>query len=437
MSTWTLYEFARIHKGVATEYTSDGLLLEKNSFRVLKNVLSDDDNNRIFKYCYNGNKESLTCQNYAGVICLPNGDQIEILPKLHRSSFADDLNRRSQINLNRKRLVKMLRTTRHLPYTQSSSASLNLDRLPLLDIFIKLFLSEVEKLVKRGVARNYQPEEENINFLKGKLLVQQQIRHNIINKQRHYMMYDELSNDRPENRLIRTALSWVLNRVYGNTQRLCEELLFTFQSIPASGSPRLDLNKWQRGRHLSHYEAVKPWLELIFNQMSPTSVDGTNQMLSLLFPMERVFEDYVATKLKQHLQNAVVKTQVRNQSLVSYKPIGENTDTKMFQLRPDLHITTNGRTTIGDTKWKLINQDSPSTKYGVSEKDIYQMLAYNQTYQKDEPRGAEIWLIYPKTEQFDQPLPLFKFDNGSVIRVLPFDIDTDQLLGVVNAWTTS
>lgn len=192
------------------------------------------------------------------------------------------------------------------------------------------------------------------------------------------------------------------------------------------------LQKWQRGRHLSHYDAVKPWLELIFNHMSPTSVDGASQMLSLLFPMERVFEDYVAARLKQDLTSSLVKTQVRNQSLVSYKPVGESTDTKMFQLRPDLHITTDGMKTIGDTKWKLINEDSPGTKYGVSEKDIYQMLAYNQTYQKDEPEGSEIWLIYPKSEQFTHPLPQFKFDNGSVIRVLPFDIDTDQLLGVVD-----
>ena len=58
------------------------------------------------------------------------------------------------------------------------------------------------------------------------------------------------------------------------------------------------------------------------------------------------------------------------------------------------------------------------------------MLAYNQTYQKNEIEPAEIWLIYPRSEKFNQRLPDFKFDNGAVIKVLPFDVDSSSLLGL-------
>ena len=71
----------------------------------------------------------------------------------------------------------------------------------------------------------------------------------------------------------------------------------------------------------------------------------------------------------------------------------------------------------------------PGQKYKISEGDFYQMLAYNQTYQKKE-KGAEIWLIYPRSDKFTQPLPDFKFDNGLVIKALPFDIDESLLLDV-------
>ncbi len=85
---------------------------------------------------------------------------------------------------------------------------------------------------------------------------------------------------------------------------------------------------------------------------------------------------------------------------------------------------------IGDTKWKLIDETQPNQKYKISESDIYQMLAYNQTYQKDENEAAEIWLIYPRSEKFTERLPDLKFNNGTVIKVLPFDVDTSLLLGV-------
>ncbi len=102
----------------------------------------------------------LTYQNYVGVICLPDGDQIEIFPKTHNSEQALKAS-------SRQNLVKMLRATRHLPSITSSTASLDIARMPLLDVFIQLFLNEVGKLVKRGITRQYQTQQENIAYLKG------------------------------------------------------------------------------------------------------------------------------------------------------------------------------------------------------------------------------------------------------------------------------
>jgi 5-methylcytosine-specific restriction enzyme subunit McrC len=103
---------------------------------------------------------------------------------------------------------------------------------------------------------------------------------------------------------------------------------------------------------------------------------------------------------------------------------------KLFQLKPDLHITHQNRIIIADTKWKLIDENLPNKKYNISESDIYQMLAYNQTYQKNETEPAEIWLIYPMSERFTNRVPDLKFNNGTVIKVLPFDIDLSLLMGV-------
>jgi 5-methylcytosine-specific restriction enzyme subunit McrC len=432
VATWTVYEFARLYRDTHTQFDGGDLRLSAKQFDSLKKLMtsSESDHDKLFRYGFERRTEVLVCQNYVGVICLPDGDQIEILPKTHRHSVGENEYEQLAKADNRKNLVKMLMSTRHLPNKSASAASLDIERMPLLDVFIQLFLNQVSLLIKRGVAHHYQTKEENIPFLKGKLLVSQQVRHNLVIKHRHFMAYDELSANRAENRLICSALHWALKRVQGQTQHLCQELLTHFNSIPRSKNITLDMQQWQKARHLSHYQPIRPWLEMIFKEHSPTSVDGSKEMLSLLFPMERVFEDYVAIQLRKQFPDYKIRTKVREHSLLTHTPLVTGIEKKLFQLEPDLHIEAEGRVIIADTKWKLINENLPNKKYKVSESDIYQMLAYNQTYQKDQEEAAEIWLIYPRTEKFRNRIPDFMFDNGTVIKVLPFDVDESFLLGI-------
>jgi len=432
VTTWTVYEYARLYRNKQTAISGNNLLLSEKKFDSLKKLITSDgtEHDKLFRYGFERHREVLVCQNYVGVICLHDGDQIEILPKTHKHTFDISNKELQPVHDDRKNLIKMLQATRYLPSRTASTASLDIAKMPLLDVFIRLFLNEVNKLVKRGIARQYQAQEENLTYLKGKLLVSQQIIHNLVTKHYHYMSYDELSENRSENRLIRSALQWAVYRVRGETEHLCQELLFHFSSIPKSSEISHDMNAWQRGRHLRHYEPIRPWLEMIFKEHSPTSVDGKKDMLSLLFPMERVFEDYVAIQLKKQLPEIEIKTQVKQHSLITHTPRITNIEKNLFQLKPDLHLRYKDRVIIADTKWKLIDENLPNKKYNISEADIYQMLAYNQTYQKNEVEPAEIWLIYPRSEKFNQRLPDFKFDNGSVIKVLPFDVDSSSLLGI-------
>jgi len=426
MRTWSVYEFSRLYKSNITKYEGDHLKLEHSQFEALKQLLtcSEADHDKLFRYGFEKRQEVLVCQNYVGVICLPCGDQIEILPKTHRKSVHAESD--ESISRNRSNLIKMLKATQYLPGKVADNASLDMAKMPLLDVFIQLFLQEVSLLIKRGVARQYETHESNEPFIKGRILVSQQIRHNLVNKHHHFIAFDELTTNRPENRLIKSALHWSLKRVTAKTQHLCRELLFHFEEVTSSKAIWQDLNAWQRGRHLSHYEAIRPWIEMIFKDQSPTSVNGSKSMLSILFPMERVFEDYVPLCLKKQFKEKgyVINTQNRSKNLVKY---GVNNEKELFQLRPDLHIKAPDKLIIGDTKWKVIDENFPNKKYGISESDIYQMLAYNQTYQKGESEPPVIWLIYPMTPQFLSPLPDFIFDNGLTLKVLPFDIDKSVL----------
>jgi len=428
MSTWSVYEFSRIYRDKSTSLIEGNLHLSNKQFESLKKLMrcNVSAHRQFFNYGYDRDREVLICQNYVGVICLPDGDQLEILPKISKTiDYLED--RKAMVKNTRISLIKMLRATQQIPSKVANNASLNLTEMPLLDVFIQLFLNEVGLLIKRGIAKSYQSKEDNLPYLKGKLQVSKQIKHNLLFKHKHYSAFDDFSPDRPENRLIRSALAWSMNRVGPDTKKLCQEYLHHLADIPPSKHIREDLKAWQRGPHFRHYETIRPWIEMIFEKFSPTSVSGTSNVLSLLFPMERIFEDYVALRLKSQLSGYTIRTQIRQNYLLTHKANQEEKERDIFLLKPDLYLTSQKEIVVADTKWKLINENLPGKKYGIKESDIYQMLAYNQTYQKDQT-GSEVWLIYPKTHLFVKPLPDFRFGNGSVIKVFPFDIATGELI---------
>lgn len=97
-------------------------------------------------------------------------------------------------------------------------------------------------------------------------------------------------------------------------------------------------------------------------------------------------------------------------------------DAQWFQLRPDMVISRQGiDVLVLDTKWKLLDagQDTSAGKYRLNQGDFYQLHAYGRSYLSG--RGV-VALVYPCTDQFDRPLPVFDFpgSEGLQLWVLPF-----------------
>jgi 5-methylcytosine-specific restriction enzyme subunit McrC len=252
------------------------------------------------------------------------------------------------------------------------------------------------------------------------LLHSQQLKHNFINKHKFYVEYDEYLKDRPANRVIHSALHVITGYTKVNrSKKLAQELLFTFSDIPLSKNHKNDFSTIKLGRGMQHYDAPINWSRLILEGFSPQSMLGNNNAYSLLFPMEAVFESFVAKYLKKNLPSSLkVSSQVQSKSLVSYG------NKSYFRLKPDLYITElNISNTVLDTKWKLIDQKKSTgkDKFGLSQSDFYQMLGYGHKYLES---AGNLVLIYPKSDSFDKPFEhSFNYDEGSKLKlwVIPFD----------------
>ncbi|MCY7295508.1 McrC family protein [Alteromonas sp. a30] len=420
--------------------------ISNSAFEYLKKrCLSEQSESRFLQLRLSRGMEMLQVQNYAGVVLCPDATQIEILPKVARHNAQEDAS-----VLARKSLLKMLQSLKQFRHIKTNSANINQQKMPLLEIFISQFLNSVKELVKKGIKHDYQRQQSNNTFLKGKLLHAKQLKHNFIHRYKFYVEFNNYVADRVENKLLHSALKTVASYTRLNSnKRLVHELLFAFDGIELSQDYQQDFDAITPQRGMQHYQVPLSWAKLILFGFSPQTMLGEHHAFSLLFPMEAIFESFVAQHLKQILPKTLtLSTQVQKHHLVSFDGQG------YFRLKPDLYLTglesslennpENGLKNdkvILDTKWKLINSDKTSRKgkFGLAQSDFYQMLGYGYKYLNG---VGKMVLIYPKTSQFDAPLIHdFYYDEARQLslKVVPFDISHDcseridikALLGVV------
>jgi|TARA_B100001964_G_C14255700_1_gene612329 5-methylcytosine-specific restriction enzyme subunit McrC len=355
--------------------------------------------------------DALIAKSFVGVIETNCGSVVEILPKIYVHDRHGEKDRIREI------FLKMLRFLRDSPFKEIDLAHLHTTKHPILEIFISLFLADLTKLVQKGIARDYVNIEENQPFLKGKMLFNQNIKYNITHKERFHVSFDEFIANRSENRLIKSTLEFLSKRVRSsNNQKRIREFTFTFDEIPSSKDVDTDFSKLKPNHLTNYYDKVMKWCSVFLKKESFTNFKGKAVSLALLFPMERVFENYVGTMFKRSYHYLPVYLQDKKQSLIEKHDGG-----RKFALKPDIVAIADGRPIILDTKWKLINQNKPKKNYWISQADMYQMFAYGEKY-----KSEKLYLLYPKNEEFDSKLKEFNYyqdDKQMTLNVYPLDLE--------------
>lgn len=372
--------------------TKYGYRLYKKHFgelmRFVKEYTSDDNNADALDFMKLSFKRNvgdiISFNNYVGMIQLPDGFQIEILPKIDFGENDDDFSKTKRI------FLKMLRTMKDFEGKVFSESNLNVDRMNLYEIFINMYLGEVRQLVKKGIKSDYVSQEDNLNYFKGKLLVNSHIRVNTVHKERFFVAYDEFHPNRPENRLVKSTLL-KLQKLTQSSENAKEiyRLLSFFEMVKPSTNHEKDFSKVVIDRNTKDYGMLMQWSKVFLLNKSFTTFSGSNDSKAILFPMESVYECYVARMLKKVMipQGWDVSTQDKGYYLFEQPR-------KQFALRPDIVLYRGNRCVVLDTKWKAL-VDNPSANYGISQGDMYQMYAYSKKYST-----SEIYLLYPMNKDF-------------------------------------
>lgn len=327
-------------------------------------------------------RKGLRARGVVGVIATPNC-QLEILPKIEGGGETNVTNATL-----RARLIHMLAVTYDLPIEDGAMTQLGWQRDTVLELLIRLFCTKLTDAVRQGMPRHYLEHEDDLPALRGCLDVTRQFSTLAISPQKLACRFDALSPDIALNQVIRAAVG-KLSRLAAapDNQGVLRELSFVYSDVadvPPNALPwdRIVLNRTNR-RWQDLLSLARLFLSDRHQQTSAGTIDGH----ALLFEMNVLFEKYV----ERILSRALVGTGFRVSSQGGHRDCLYEGDMGRFRTRPDLVIRQGEQIAlIIDTKWKRMTPRIEDPKQGVSQADVYQLMAYGRLY--DCPN---VMLLYP------------------------------------------
>jgi 5-methylcytosine-specific restriction enzyme subunit McrC len=184
------------------------------------------------------------------------------------------------------------------------------------------------------------------------------------------VQFDEYLQDRAENRLLKSTIELLLKKTknYENKKALRTQL-FIFDNTQTSKNIDKDIAKINLYRGMQYYKSPLKFAKLFLKDKSFTSLSGKDNVFALLFPMQKLFEEYLAIVLNNSKQDLEIDKVLINGGKNEYFLSGNNA-----RLEPDYLLKMkNKKDIIVDAKWKIIDEI-------LSSNDIYQIFAYLNFY---------------------------------------------------------
>ena len=356
-------------------------------------------------------------KQYVGIIQV-DGLSIEILPKADKDNSSADW---------KGLLLQMLKACGHLKASSAGSANVKRQHLNLLEVYFELYLTEIEILIHRGLVKKYRKKTGNVKSLKGKLEFAGNIRHNLVHKERFFTTHQVYDYDHLLHQTLAHALE-ILEQFCKGSYLFdrCKRVLLNFPEITPLKVTKKQLEGIVLNRKTAPYNQALELARLIILNYSPDISTGREKMISLLFDMNRLWEEFILIQIRKEL--AGTSYSVKGQDSQTF--IGSN------YLKPDIviqHDIDSKKVYIIDTKWKRPQNKSSSIS------DLRQMYAYNRFW-----KAQKAMLLYPgeskntsfnefKTEDFfrdnDQTTSIIHMCKSGFVSILDDDNKLSDTIG--------
>ena len=321
------------------------------------------------------NKISIENTSYAGLIQLQD-------KRIHFST---------KVKTNLFYMLSFLKDENSFLYDQDKMIDIK-EGANFFDIIGRLFLNELDEICRRGFYKKYVHKEENIRFVKGRLLIKSQVQNDIRKTPNFYCAYDDLTFDNLENRIILKATLLLIPLIRFNEMIKRDLIRHSFELRELASLVNVipeDCNRIQYSKLNEYYKPIISLAKVILRfHFIRSTHEGMSKGFSFIVNMNKVYEDFITEIVEEIINeddkfsNYQVEKQARFDSLVREKKLITKPDIilKRKNTKDDFPL-------IIDAKYK--RQSSSA--------DYYQVIAYALAL----PTSKACCLIYPEDEEVE------------------------------------
>lgn len=291
----------------------------------------------------------------------------------------------------------MLSYTKKLDIKTSNESRLSTAKNPFIEILIREYAKSLFECLRRLTPKKYVREEDNINYLKGKIKFTENIRYNSSNQAKFYCEYDEFLENNILNQLflfVSTCLYNISNDSYNK-----KTLKFLMNYYSDIKLVRFDRFKAEKIKLSRNQELFKKPFNLAKMFVEKTSVDLSKnkfENITLIWDMNKLFEEFIFEIMKKNESEfGWTFTAQKGKRLLA------GDDNKKRNTYVDIFAEKGKDKIILDTKYKIFTGTDD-----FSNADVFQVSTYCLLHNAD-----KAVLIYPRWNKEVPNVPSFKLNT--------------------------
>jgi len=331
--------------------------------------------------------KTLKSNKYVGVIYF-EGETINLLPKIF---YNDEEPTKQDVNAINKHILWWLSYCRKLKFPNYLSG-LNSEKADFFEILIYLFSKYTRELLNSSIYQQYTEVNKELSFVKGRIDFNAYINNNLSRGRNHKIScsFDAFEMDSDFNRCVKFVSKLLLSITKENqSRRFLNDILFILDEVKDVNIASDKMKRMTFNPMFSSFETIRDYCVLFLDNSVSFNYKNDLKLFAFLLPMEYVFEDFIFGFIDKEIDAIKAKAQDGSKHL----DVEQN-----FALKPDLYLRLDVKNIIADTKYKIVYADHSDSKKGISQSDLYQMLAYAVRFEV-----KEVVLFYPNTIQIKTP----------------------------------
>jgi 5-methylcytosine-specific restriction enzyme subunit McrC len=380
------------------EFRFRDINLSMDEVKILKNRFSKN----VDVLQINQDTYRISARQYVGNIVLP--DHILIIkPKIENLNF-----------------FRMLFSTYNLEPKFENEKFAYPKEKAIFELIVDRFLYTIERLTKRGFSKGYVEEEDNLNFAKGRILIKEDLKHNLILHHKLFCQYSDFTSDTLENRIAKYTL-YHLSRIRLESrtlQKRVRQAIHFFEQVSFVHISSKKFPKIQYTRMNEHYRPIMVLSEIIIqNSTLNLQKSGEVRYSSFLVDMNRLFENFLLGYLKKNLKEFSVRGMGHEMYDYDLDLRGQMTQ------KPDIVIQKNGADVLViDAKYKRL-ETKRRKQIEIITSDARQVWSYCLVPKTKLPFGV---LVYPKHLLVEEVNDRYKMKNGVTLILQTIDLSKED-----------